>query len=87
MITVENIGAIIPVQRKHKEKPLGTLAKRTIDRYKAAYKRVYGVSPEITVDGKWYRIKGFSAGVSRMRLKEMAQQLEYRAGDSDDGTN
>lgn len=82
-ITIDDIGAIIPRQRKHKAPKLGLLAKKTLDRYRKAYKRVYGIYPEVKFDGTWFRIKGERLGVKRMRLKELAEQLEYRAGDSD----
>ncbi len=79
--TIDNIGDIGRRARKEARPKLGLLAKRTLERYKKAYRRVYGVPPEVRFDGVWYRVKGQSAGVKRMRLKEMAEQLEYRAGD------
>lgn len=67
-------------KKKAKQKPLTPMAKRIVERYKDAYKRVYGVRPEVKVDGKWFRITGHDSGVNRKRLLEMARQLEYRAG-------
>jgi hypothetical protein len=93
-ITIDEVGTYTPtmfdnvprklilpkIQRKHTQKQLNKTQKKTIERYQEAYKRVYGVRPEIKVQGKWYRIHGHTAGVDRNRLNTMAQQLEYRAG-------
>lgn len=84
MITIDAIPQVTmdaPVTRKRKAKTLNKYDKAAVKRFKAAYKAVYGVPPEIKRDGKWFRIRGQSAGVSRQRLVEMARQLEYRAGE------
>ena len=51
-----------------------------MERYREAYKLIYGVLPETNFDGVYYRIKGHTSGVKLNRLKEMARQMEYRAG-------
>lgn len=93
-ITIDEVGTYTPtmfdnvprkiilpkIQRKHTQKTLNKAQRATIERYQAAYKLVYGVRPEVKVEGKWYRVHGSSAGVTRNRLKELATQLEYRAG-------
>ena len=84
MITVEVVPQVTlnaPVARKRKKKTLNKYDKAAVKRYKDAYKAVYGVRPEIKRDGKWFRVKGQSAGVTRQRLVEMAKKLEYRAGE------
>ena len=79
MIEIETI-APIKSTRATKPKTLTRFQERTIKQYKAAYKAVYGILPTITFDGTWIRIQGQVQGVKRKRLKEMAEQLEYRAG-------
>lgn len=77
--TLENKKAI---QKRITRKitTLNKYDKQAVKRYKEAYKAVYGVPPKVKRDGKWFRIHGQSAGVTRQRLVEMAKQLEYRAG-------
>lgn len=83
MIEIESMTAVLPkVQRKRKAKALSKMERRTVDRYRDAYRRVYGIKPDITKEGKWYRVHGQTNGVNRARLLEMARQLEYRAGDT-----
>jgi hypothetical protein len=72
---------ILPkIQRRTSAKQLTKVQKAAIERHQEAYKRVYGVRPEIKVKGKWYYVHGAQSGVDRNRLKAMTQQLEYRAG-------
>ena len=78
-VIIETFAPVHRVSKRTITKP----ARAVVDAYKDAYRRVYGVPPEVKFDGTWYRITGHSAGVTAKRLKEMAQQLRYRAGDSE----
>ena len=79
-----NAGRELPraksTHRPKKPAKLGIRAERTLERYRAAYRRVYGITPEIKVSGKWFLVKGSSYRVTQPRLRELAEQLEYRAG-------
>ena len=66
--------------RKARPPKVDSMTSRAIQTYSDAYRAVYNVRPRITVAGKWIRIHGHDAGVSRKRLLEMATQLRYRAG-------
>jgi len=54
--------------------------KRAIERYSEAYKRVFGVLPEVTFTNPYIRVHGQAQGVKLARLKEMTKQLKWRAG-------
>jgi hypothetical protein len=51
-----------------------------MERYSEAYKRVYGVPPELSFSAPWISIHGQSQRVKLARLKEMTKQLRYRGG-------
>lgn len=51
-----------------------------MERYSDAYKKVYGVPPECHYDGEYIRIHGQAQGVTLGRLREMTNQLIWRAG-------
>ena len=80
MIAIDNIS-FVKIKRTPKTSKRAT---KIMQRYKDAYMQVYGVLPEITFDGTYYRIKGHGSGVKLSRLKEMARQLEYRSGQRED---
>jgi hypothetical protein len=52
---------------------------RTLDAYADAYKRNFGVRPDMRVEGAWVYIAGDKQGVSLQRLKELTTQLNLRA--------
>ena len=83
-VPLVNTASKLPRQkstpRPKKPAKLGIRAERTLERYRAAYRRVYGITPEIKVSGKWFLVKGASYRVTQPRLRELAEQLEYRAG-------
>lgn len=54
--------------------------KRAMERYSEAYRSVYGVLPDMTYDGAFIRIHGQAQGFKPHRLREMIQQLKWRAG-------
>ena len=74
---VEDIVSIARARKLPVKKP----AAQAVHNYREAYRKVYGILPEVKFDGQWYRIKGQVAGVKLRRLKEMTSQLEYRNGD------
>ena len=85
MITIEEnmpfvIEDIVSLARE-KKVPVQKPVAQAVHNYREAYRKVYGVLPEVKFDGQWYRIKGQVAGVKLNRLKEMTKQLEYRSGD------
>lgn len=45
-----------------------------------AYKLVHGITPSVTYSGGYIRVKGLDYGVTRIRLKEMTNQLKWRHG-------
>lgn len=51
-----------------------------MDKYKAAYKSIYSMEPEVEFNGTWCRITGQTARVSMKRLRELTRQLNYRNG-------
>ena len=87
MITIEEnmpfvIEDIVSLARE-KKVPVQKPVAQAVHNYREAYRKVYGVLPEVKFDGQWYRIKGQVAGVNLKRLKEMTSQLEYRSGAND----
>lgn len=70
----------IPVPGKAKRPTTKPTLRRAAEEYKEAYRAVYRVSPQLTYDGKWIRIKGHSSGVSIKRLRELTVQLNHRKG-------
>ena len=87
MITIEEnmpliIDEVVSIARARKL-PVKKPAAQAVHNYLEAYRKVYGVLPEVKFDGQWYRIKGQSLGVNLKRLKEMTTQLEYRSGEHD----
>ena len=87
MITIEEnmpliIDEVVSIARARKL-PVKKPAAQAIHNYREAYRKVYGILPEVKFDGQWYRIKGQSLGVKLRRLKEMTSQLEYRSGAND----
>ena len=84
MITIEEnmplvIDDVVSIARARKL-PVKKPAAQAVHNYREAYRKVYGILPEVKFDGQWYRIKGQVAGVKLRRLKEMTSQLEYRSG-------
>ena len=87
MITIEEnmpfvIEDIVSLARE-KKVPVQKPVAQAVHNYREAYRKVYGILPEVKFDGQWYRIKGQVAGVNLKRLKEMTSQLEYRSGAND----
>ena len=85
MITVEEntpfvIDDVVSIARARKL-PVKKPAAQAVHNYREAYRKVYGILPEVKFDGQWYRVKGQTLGVNLKRLKEMTTQLEYRNGD------
>ena len=84
MITIEEnmpliIDEVVSIARARKL-PVKKPAAQAVHNYREAYRKVYGILPEVKFDGQWYRVKGQTAGVKLKRLKEMTAQLEYRNG-------
>ena len=87
MITIEEnmpliIDEVVSIARARKL-PVQKPAAQAVHNYREAYRKVYGVLPEVKFDGQWYRVKGQTLGVNLKRLKEMTTQLEYRSGADD----
>ena len=87
MITLDEnmtfvVEDIVSIARE-KKTPVGKPVAQAVHNYREAYRKVFGILPEIKFDGQWYRIKGQVAGVKLRRLKEMTSQLEYRSGAHD----
>ena len=75
-ITIDDVP--LPTEaRKHK---IDKSTKRVIDRYNAAYKKLYGVPAHVEYTAPWIKVSGHGARITKARLLEMARQLEYRAG-------
>ena len=81
MVIIEDTIPVPHIKRTPSEKRMTVAQDKTLERYKAAYQRVYGIPPEVSFSHPWFTIMGHNDRVSRERLKEMAQQLEFRAGD------
>ncbi len=79
MIKVESGIAITPAHPANPNRITPAL-RNLIERYAEAYKRVYGIRPEVKWENPWFKIAGSSARVSRSRLLELTRQLEYRIG-------
>lgn len=75
------IDSTVPLPSEAKKHRPDAGLQRILDRYSAAYKRVYGVKPVVEYDNPWVKIKGLAQRVSRQRLLELTKQLEYRAGE------
>lgn len=70
----------VPMPKQRALVPKVTPALRAlVKEYKKVYTAVYGIRPTMTFDGTWIRIQGMTAGVTPKRLKEMLNQLRYRA--------
>ena len=80
MITVSHTTPIPASRRARGELSLTKSQKRTIERYRGAYKTAYGVTPTVEREGIWIKVQGMSSRVSIRRLRELADQLHYRAG-------
>ena len=85
MITIDEnmtfvVEDIVSIARE-KKIPVGKPVAQAVHNYREAYRKVYGILPEVKFDGQWYRVKGQTLGVKLKRLKEMTTQLEYRNGD------
>jgi hypothetical protein len=78
MIHIETMPGMLCLSRGGRAPSL--TVKHTVKRYAAAYKAVYGVEPTVDIQGEWIRVRGLPDRVKRTRLKELAEQLEYRAG-------
>lgn len=79
MITIENN---IRLPRSQAKKEQDARIRKAREKYAAAYQKVYGIRPEVSWDGTFFRIVGHTAGVTLARLKEMTSQLRWRAGGS-----
>jgi hypothetical protein len=88
-VVIEVDNAIAPPAltdrvRKPRRKKRAIMAPRPIRRamelYSAAYLKVYGVPPEWRWDGVYVRIVGITNGVTLKRVREMTNQLNWRAG-------
>lgn len=77
-IAIESIPQI-RATRKRGPLAIPERTKKAIVRYSSAYAAVFGVPPTVLVEGDWIRIQGQSARVKVNRLKELTEQLEYRA--------
>lgn len=58
-----------------------TSEERTLGNFKEAYKKVYGVYPIMEYTNGFYRVKGYSTGMSLKRLRELTTILKHRAKD------
>lgn len=74
-IVIED-GVCIP-KKEHKVPERVTHA---LEAYAAAYVAVYGVPPTMYYEEPWVRVQGVTNRVRLHRLREMTQQLKYRAG-------
>jgi hypothetical protein len=78
-VSIPNEAPRVMRKRVMKDKIPASL-KTCVRAFQEAYKIVYGVTPEVTVAAGYIRIKGQEYGVTRQRLKEMTNQLKWRAG-------
>lgn len=74
-----NIEHDIPIPAV-RERKVPERVQNAMDRYSQAYRRVYGVPAEIEYSEPWFKIHGVTHRVELLRLKEMTNQLNYRAG-------
>lgn len=70
----------VPLPQEQRAHKMDRGLKKVVERYKAAYQKLYGVPPHVDYDKPWLTVTGHDGRVSRQRLLEMARQLEYRAG-------
>lgn len=77
-VPVPEQGTVI--KKKPKVVKLPANVRNAVKAYSEAYRHVYGISPEITFSGGFIRIMGQAQGVTKKRLKEMTNQLKWRAG-------
>lgn len=77
MIKIEEV----PLPKDQPSTKMDKSMRKAVDRFKEAYKKVYGVTPTVTYVKPWLKVRGFNNRVTRQRLIEMAKQLEYRHGE------
>lgn len=77
-VPVPQQGTVI--RKKAKATSIPASLKKSVQAYSDAYLKVYGIRPEVTFDGAFIRIMGQVQGVTKKRLKEMTNQLKWRAG-------
>lgn len=70
----------IPLPEEQRSHKMDRGLKKVVERYSAAYQKVYGVLPHIEYNKPWLTVTGHTGRISKQRLLEMARQLEYRAG-------
>lgn len=70
----------LPIPKPRRSGPLRVppAVQIAVKDYKAAYKAVYGILPQMRWNGTWIRLPGQNQGVSAKRLREMTAQLRRR---------
>lgn len=79
METIEVYDNIVYKPRE-KDKAVPKPVVNACEHYSNAHKAVYGIPPQMEWDGTYVRIMGQPQGVTLKRLREMTNQLRWRAG-------
>jgi len=75
---IPHIRKNVPMPRKPPFKP-SKGQQGMLDKYREAYKAVYGIVPGISFDGAWVTLRGQPERVRLRRLRELTSQLRNRA--------